>query len=85
MMRKLHAEATTCTPETLRNCLEYLYQEAMNAGFTLPAHFIGVAAVAAADLIPDDPDEDDPQASLRGRTRTSRLTRFHRPRYGTKQ
>lgn len=64
MMRKTRSESNTCSAETLRNCLEYLYQEAMNAGFRLPAHFIGVAAEAAADLIEEDPDNGGKPAPL---------------------
>lgn len=36
----------TCTPEAFREALAYLYDEAMAAGWQLPAHFIGVAAEA---------------------------------------
>ena len=39
------------SPTTLHRTLKYLYEEAMQAGLRLPAHFIGVAAEACVDQV----------------------------------
>ena len=37
------------SPKSLQRTLKYLYEEAMQAGLQLPAHFIGVAAEVCVD------------------------------------
>lgn len=39
----------TTTPATLRVCLEYLFQVAMNSNLLLPAELIGAAVVACKE------------------------------------
>lgn len=67
---------TECTPEAFRQALHYLYDEAVAAGWRLPAHFIAVAAEAMSAydvqnaparsqcvVIPfDKPDSSEPNA-----------------------
>ena len=60
--QRLNAEVEdTSSPHALKVCLEYLYQEAVRAGYGLPAHFIAVAARAMDDHLPrrETPAEDD--------------------------
>ena len=48
MMDKIETNGCV-SPESLQRTLKYLYDEAMQAGLRLPAHFIGVAAEACID------------------------------------
>ncbi len=50
-IERLNLDDQTCTPETLKGCLDYLYRQAMMAGLKLPAHFIGAASEATSDII----------------------------------
>jgi hypothetical protein len=64
-----------CTPEELRICLEYLYGEALAAGLKWPAHFISVAAEAAADCVQKAHSNGARPADDANATRASELKR----------
>ena len=63
-IERLNLDDQTCTPETLKGCLDYLYRQAMMAGLKLPAHFIGAAAEATSDIIARDTDHAGGRPSM---------------------